>query len=57
MASRSVTMTNKVLRQKCKCSVCLSKKSRFLKQRPYKKWLNILKLIPDMLTYCYYCHD
>ena len=37
MASKSVTMTNKVLRQKSKCSVCLSDKSRFLKHRPNKK--------------------
>ena len=37
LASTSVTITNKVLRQKWKCSVCLSEKSRFFKQRPYKK--------------------
>ena len=37
MASRSVTMTNKVLTQKSKCSVRLSDKSRFSKQRPDKK--------------------
>ena len=37
MASRRLTMTNKVLRQKSKCSVCLSDQSRFLKQRPNKK--------------------
>ena len=37
MASRSVTRTNKVLRQKLKCSVCLPDKSIFLKQNPNKK--------------------
>ena len=37
LASTSETITNKVLRQKWKCSVCLSEKSRFFKQRPYKK--------------------
>ena len=38
MASRSVTMANKVLRkQKSKCSLYLSDKSRFFKQRPNKK--------------------
>ena len=31
MASRTVTMRNKELGQKLKCSVCLSDKSRFLK--------------------------
>ena len=36
MASRSVTMANKVLRQKLKCSVRLSDKSRFLKQEIIK---------------------
>ena len=37
MASRSVTMTNKVLRQKSKSILCLPDKSRFLKQDPSKK--------------------
>ena len=37
MTSRSVIMTNKVLRKKSKCSVRLSDKSRFSKQRPDKK--------------------
>ena len=37
MASRNVTMTDKVLRQKSKCSVCLSYKSRFFKQDHSKK--------------------
>ena len=35
MASRGVTITNKVLKQKW--VVCLSDKSRFLKQIPNKK--------------------
>ena len=37
MASRNVTMTDKALRKKSKCSVCLSDKSRFLKQDHRKK--------------------
>ena len=51
-------MTNKVLRQKSNCGMCLSDKSRFLKQRPNKKiGQNTLKLLQSMLTYCYFCHD
>ena len=37
MASRNITMANKILRQKSKCSACLSDKSRFLKQDHSKK--------------------
>ena len=37
MASRSVTMTNEVLRQKPKFSVCLSDKSIFLNKKPSKR--------------------
>ena len=37
MASRNITMTDKVLRQNSKCSVCLSDKPRFLKQDHSKK--------------------
>ena len=37
IASRGVTITNKVLKQKSKGCVCLSDKSRFLKQIPNKK--------------------
>ena len=37
IASRSVTMTNKVLREKSRCSECLSDKSRFLKQKHHKR--------------------
>ena len=33
LTSRSVTMTNKVLRRTSKCTVCLSDKSRFLKRK------------------------
>ena len=45
MASRCVTMTNKVLIQNSKCSAGFFDKSRFLKQRPNKKTgLNTLKL-------------
>ena len=32
-----VTMTNKVVRDKSRCSECLSDKSRFLKQKLNKK--------------------
>ena len=36
-------MTNKVIRQKSRCTNCISDKSRFLKQKPNKKsgWNNI----------------
>ena len=37
IASRKVTMTNKVVRDKSRCGECLSDKSRFLKQKPTKK--------------------
>ena len=33
IASRKVTMTNKVIRDKSRCSECLSDKSRFMKQK------------------------
>ena len=33
IASKNITRTNKVLRQKSGCSQCLSDKSRFLKQK------------------------
>ena len=36
IASRKVTMTNKVIREKSRCSECLPDKSRFLKQKPNK---------------------
>ena len=34
---QEVKMTNKVLREKSKCVVCWSNKSRFLKQKPKNK--------------------
>ena len=37
IASRKVTMTNKVVRDKSRCGEYLSDKSRFLKQKPNKK--------------------
>ena len=37
IASRKVTMTNKVVRDKSRCGECLSDKSRFLKQKANKK--------------------
>ena len=33
VASCNRTMTNKVIRKKSKCGVCLSDKSRFIKQK------------------------
>ena len=37
IASRKVTMTNKVIRDKSRCGECLSDKSRFMKQKPNTK--------------------
>ena len=37
IASRNVTMTNKVIRYKSTCSECLSDKSRLRKQKHNKK--------------------
>ena len=37
IASRKVTMTNKVIRDKSRCGDCFSDKSRFLKQNHNKK--------------------
>ena len=37
IASRKKTMRNKVVRDKSRCGVCMSDKSRFLKQKPNKK--------------------
>ena len=34
MGSGNMTMENEILRQKSKCSECLSDKSKFLKQKP-----------------------
>ena len=35
--SKNVSMTNKVIRNKSRCSVCLNDKSRFMKQKNNKK--------------------
>ena len=44
IASRKVTMTNKVVRDKSRCGKCLSDKSRFMKQELTKKVvINIIK--------------
>ena len=37
IGSKTVTITNKVIRDKSSCSECLSDKSRFMKQIPNKK--------------------
>ena len=37
VASRKVTMTNKVVRNKSSCGEYLSDQSKFLKQKPNKK--------------------
>ena len=44
VSSRNITMTNKVIRNKSKCGICLFHKSRFLKQKHNKKVVsNIIK--------------
>ena len=40
IASRKVTMTNKVVRDKSRCGECLCYKSRFLNKNPIKKLVN-----------------
>ena len=37
VGSKDTTMTNKVIRNKSKCGVCFSDKSRFMKQNHNKK--------------------
>ena len=37
IGSKTVTATNKVIRQKSRCAECLSDKSRFTRQQPNKK--------------------
>ena len=37
IASKTVTMTNKVVRDKSRCGECLSDKSRFMKQKSNKR--------------------
>ena len=39
VGSWNTTMTNKVIRNKSKCGVCLSDKSRSMKQKPDKKYI------------------
>ena len=52
--SKRVTMANKVIRDKSRCTQYLSKKSRFLKQKPNKK--GVIKYYrTNMLTYCLVC--
>ena len=44
IASRKITMTNKVIRDKSRCGECLSNKKRFRKQKRNKKVVsNIIK--------------
>ena len=54
IGSKRITMTNKVIRDKSRCSPCFSDKSRFMKQKPNKKscqWY----YKTNMLTYCLVC--
>ena len=37
IASRKVTMTNNIIREKSRCSECLTDKSSFMKQKHNKK--------------------
>ena len=37
VGSWNTTMANKAIRNKSKCSICLSDKSKFIKQKPDKK--------------------
>ena len=39
ISSKKLIMTNKVVREKSRCANCMSDKSRFLKEKPNKKWL------------------
>ena len=50
IASRKVTVANKVVRDKSRCGECLSDTSRFLKEKPNKKTGQYYKTY--MLTYC-----
>ena len=51
IGSKKVTMTNKVIRDKSKCSECLYDKPRFMKQKPNKKVV-IKYYKTNVLTYC-----
>ena len=37
IGSKAVTITNKITKNKSRCSECLSDKSQFMKQKPTKK--------------------
>ena len=37
IGSKTVTMTNKIVRDKSRCGECLSDKSRFIKQKSNKR--------------------
>ena len=54
IASRKVTMTNKVVRDKSRCGECLYDQSRFLKQKSNKKVVSKYYKT-NMLTYCLKC--
>ena len=54
IASRKVTMTNKVVGDKSRLGECLPDKSRFLKQKPNEKVVRKYYKT-DMLTYCLKC--
>ena len=45
VGSLNTTMTNKVIRNKSKCGLCLSDKSRFMKQNHNKKVVTIKKVV------------
>ena len=40
ISSKTVTMANKMVRDKSRCCISLSDKPRFLKQKPNKKVVN-----------------
>ena len=48
---KNLTMTNKVFRQKSKCSSCIPDKSRFLKRKPNKK-RDLNSFNPDLYKTC-----
>ena len=54
IGSKTVTMTNKVIRDKSRCAQCLSDKSRLMKQKLNKKVV-IKYHKTNMLTYCLKC--
>ena len=54
IASRKVTMTNKVIRDRSRCGECLSDKSTFMKQKHNLK-IGQKYYKTNMLTYCLKC--